>query len=315
MSPLGDLRLISYQASDGPRGGVVSGDTVHDLRTVLATRGLDVSTTMGAMERWDEVRPALAAAMPLAGVGVGPLSSVTLLTPLLYPRAMFCAGANYTDHVAEMARVLGLPDDGPRKEGDKPWHYVNLPEHTIIGPNRPFRMPAYSQKVDWEAEIGVVIGRTARNVSTDRAMDHVAGLTIVNDLSARDFVARPEIPVGSPFHWDWVSQKSWEDANPVGPWIVPLECVPDPDNLGIKLWVNGELMQDSSSRNMIFGIAEQIAHLSTRLTLRPGDLIATGTPAGVGMASGRFLQPGDEVRIQVEHVGELVNVAERSASG
>lgn len=264
---------------------------------------------MGAVARWDAVRAALTAALPLHGLGIGPLTSVTLLSPLLYPRAMFCAGANYTDHVAEMARVLGLPEDGPRKEGDKPWHYVNLPEHTIVGPNQPFRLPAYSTKVDWEAEIGVVIGRTARNVPVERAMEHVAGLTIVNDLSARDFVARPEIPVGSPFHWDWVSQKSWEDSNPVGPWIVPLDSVPDPGNLGIKLWVNGALMQDSSSRNMIFNIAEQIAHLSTRLTLRPGDLIATGTPAGVGMARGRFLQPGDEVRIQVEHVGELINTA------
>ena len=309
MSPLGDLRLISYQGVDGPRGGVVAGETVHDLHAVLSPHDLDVDTAMGAIARWDEARAALAAAMPLRGAGIGPLASVTLLAPLLYPRAMFCAGANYTDHVAEMARVLGLPDDGPRKEGDKPWHYVNLPEHTIVGPNQPFRLPAYSRKVDWEAEIGVVIGRTARNVPVERAMEHVAGLTIVNDLSARDFVARPEIPVGSPFHWDWVSQKSWEDSNAVGPWIVPLDSVPDPGNLGIKLWVSGELMQDSSSRNMIFGIAEQIAHLSTRLTLRPGDLIATGTPAGVGMARGRFLQPGDQVRIQVEHVGELVNTA------
>ena len=268
-----------------------------------------MATTLQALEQWDAVRAALGELAPIAGAGVGTLGKVRLLAPVLYPRAMFCAGANYTDHVAEMARVLGLPDDGGRKPGDLPWHFLNLPEHTMVGPDAPFRMPAYSQKVDWEAEVGVVIGRAARNVPVERAMDHVAGLTIVNDLSARDWVGRPGTPVGIPFHWDWVSQKSWEDSNPVGPWIVPLESIPDPGELGIKLWVNGELMQDSSTRNLIFGIAEQVAHLSTRLTLRPGDLIATGTPAGVGMARGKFLRPGDEVRIRVEHVGELVNVA------
>jgi 2-keto-4-pentenoate hydratase/2-oxohepta-3-ene-1,7-dioic acid hydratase in catechol pathway len=306
MSPLGDLRLVSYETARGPRGGVVAGDTVHDLGDLL---GAHTTSTLQALERWDEVRAELAALVPIGGDGIGKLGSVRLLTPVLYPRAMFCAGANYSDHVAEMARVLGLPDDGPRQEDDKPWHYVNLPEHTFVGPDAPFRLPSFSSKVDWEAEIGVVIGRAARNVPVAHAMQHVAGLTIVNDLSARDWVARPSVPIGSPFHWDWVSQKSWEDSNPVGPWIVPIESIPDAGRLGIKLWVNDVLMQDSNSKNLIFSIAEQIAHLSTRLTLRPGDLIATGTPAGVGMARGVFLKPGDDVRIWVQHIGELRNRA------
>jgi 2-keto-4-pentenoate hydratase/2-oxohepta-3-ene-1,7-dioic acid hydratase in catechol pathway len=113
--------------------------------------------------------------------------------------------------------------------------------------------------------------------------------------------------VDSPFHFDWVSQKAFDGALPFGPWICPLDQIEDVRNLGIRLWVNDELMQDSSSSNLIFSIAEQVAHLSTRLTLHPGDVIATGTPAGCGMARGRFLRPGDQVSIEVEHVGTLVN--------
>ncbi len=118
-------------------------------------------------------------------------------------------------------------------------------------------------------------------------------------------MARPEIPVSSPFRWDWMSQKCFEGAKPMGPWIVPLEGIADLSDLSVRLWVNGQLMQDSNSRNLIFGMAEQVAHLSTRVTLLPGDVIATGTPAGVGMARGVFLQPGDEMRIEVGGVGTL----------
>ncbi len=275
---------------------------MHDLRTVLGVTA--PATMLAALERWDEVRSGLEAAS-FDGDPVGPLDQVQLLAPILYPRALFCAGANYTDHVAEMARVLGLPDDGPRKDADKPWHFIATPAHSIVGPGAAVSIPAYSTKLDWEAEIALVMGRRARNVAADQAMEHVAGLTIVNDLSARDWVARPDVPLGSPFHWDWMSQKCFEGAKPMGPWIVPLEGIADLADLSVRLWVNGRLMQDSNSRNLIFGMAEQVAHLSTRVTLLPGDVIATGTPAGVGMAQGIFLQPGDEVRIEVGGVGAL----------
>ena len=133
----------------------------------------------------------------------------------------------------------------------------------------------------------------------------MAGLTIVNDLSARDHLKRERVPVDSPFRFDWVSQKCFEGALPMGPWICPLDDIDDLDRLAIKLWVNDELMQDSSSANLIFSFAEQISHLSTRVMLRPGDLIATGTPAGCGAARGQFLRPGDRIRIWVEQIGDL----------
>ncbi len=309
MTPIGHLRLVTYAAPDTgqPRPGVARpgyGDTwmLYDMQAVLG--GDAPATMLAALEEWDTVRSGLAAAS-FDGAPVGPLDQMQLLAPILYPRALFCAGANYTDHVAEMARVLGLPDDGPRKDGDKPWHFIATPAHSIVGPGAAVGIPAYSNKLDWEAEVALVMGRRARNVTADQAMAHVAGLTIVNDLSARDWVARPDVPLGSPFHWDWMSQKCFEGAKPMGPWIVPLEGIADLHDLSVRLWVNGQLKQDSNSRNLIFGMAEQVAHLSTRVTLLPGDVIATGTPAGVGMAQGVFLQPGDEVRIEVGGVGTL----------
>ena len=303
MTALGGIRLVTYAApaTGLPRAGVVRDGAVHDMQAVLGPAAPD--TVLAALERWDEVRAGLAAARRAAPVG--PVDAVRLLAPILYPRALFCAGANYTDHVAEMARVLGLPDEEPRKDGGKPWHFVATPAHSVVGPDAAVAIPAYSGKLDWEAEIGVVIGRPARNVAADQAMAHVAGLTIINDLSARDWVGRPEVPVGSPFHWGWMSQKCFEGAKPMGSWIVPLEGIADLDDLSVRLWVNDRLMQDSNSRNLIFGMAEQVAHLSSRVTLLPGDVIATGTPAGVGMARGVFLQPGDEVRIEVGQVGVL----------
>ena len=297
------MRLVTYAAPAGgqARAGVVRDGEVQDIQALLGGSG--PGTMLAVLDDWDRVRDALAVAGP--GSVVGALGDVALLAPILYPRALFCAGANYTDHVAEMARVLKLPDDGGRKEGDVPWHFIATPAHSIVGPGAAVERPAYCTRLDWEAEIGVVIGRQARNVAAAEAMAHVAGLTIVNDLSARDHVFRPGVPVASPFHWDWMSQKCFTGAKPMGPWIVPLSDIPDVADLPVRLWVNGRLMQDSNSRHMIFSIAEQVAHLSTRVTLMPGDVIATGTPAGVGMAHGTFLNPGDEVRVEVGHLGTL----------
>lgn len=234
------------------------------------------------------------------------LSSVKLLAPILYPGTIFCAGANYKDHVLEMSRALNLPPEpDPHELGLKPWHFIKAAAQSVRGTGSRIALPAYSQKVDWEAEIAVVMGRECRNVGVENALEYVAGVTIANDLSARDHLKRAGIAAESPFKFDWVSQKCFDGALPLGPWIVPLNEAGDIGNLGIRLWVNDELMQDSSSSNLIFTMAEQIAHLSTRLTLMPGDVIATGTPAGCGAARGRFLRAGDRVRVWVENIGEL----------
>ena len=162
------------------------------------------------------------------------------------------------------------------------------------------KLPSYSNAVDWEIELAAVIGRKAKDVPVERALACVAGYTIANDLSARDAMKRAKNPPASPFHYDWVSQKCFDGACPLGPWIVPAAEIPDPGNLGLKLWISGELMQDSNTGRMIFDTAEQIAMLSSRVTLQPGDLVLTGTPAGVGMGRGRFLKPGEKLKLWIE---------------
>jgi 2,4-diketo-3-deoxy-L-fuconate hydrolase len=169
-------------------------------------------------------------------------------------------------------------------------------------------LPRTSSQIDWEAEIGVVIGRAAHDVSLDQAMNCVAGYTIVNDLSARDLNRREDWTFGT----DWFRGKSFDGSAPMGPWITPAEAIPDPHNLVIQLCVNDQLMQDSSSRQMHFNIPEQIQYLSEQLTLRPGDVISTGTPAGVGRPRGIYLKPGDEVTITIEGLGTLRNRVERA---
>src|SRR5258708_38335711 len=151
------------------------------------------------------------------------------------------------------------------------------------------------------------MGRAWRNGAGEDAVGYVAGATVVNDLSARDHSRREGVAADSPCHFDWVSQQCFDGALPMGPWICPSSEIGDLGNLAIKLWVNGELMQDSSSSNLIFSVAEQISHLSTRLTLRPGDVIASGTPLGCGAARGRFLKPGDQVGVWGETGVEVSN--------
>ena len=150
-----------------------------------------------------------------------------------------------------------------------------------------------------------MIGATAQGCTPEEAEGKIWGYTIANDLSARDAVKRDKLPAGSPFYYDFISQKSFDGSCPLGPWMTPASQIPDPGNLGLKLWINGELMQDSNTRQMIFNVQEQIAMLSSRVTLFPGDIILTGTPAGVGMGRGRFLQPGETVKLWIEQIGEM----------
>jgi 2-keto-4-pentenoate hydratase/2-oxohepta-3-ene-1,7-dioic acid hydratase in catechol pathway len=210
----------------------------------------------------------------------------------------------------EMAKVQNIaPEPDPHTLGLNPWHFIKA-SRTIAHPDNKVKLPHYSKMVDWEAELVAVIGRTAKDVPLDRALDHVAGYTIANDLSARDLTKRPGVPDGSPFKYDWVGQKNFDGACPVGPWIVPADAIPDPQNVAIRLTVNGVVKQDSHTSKMIFTLSEQLSHLSSRITLHPGDLILTGTPSGVGLARGEFLRPGDVVAVSIEGIGTLTNSME-----
>jgi len=302
-------KLLSFRTGQGPRAGVVIGDTVYDAAKV--TKVAAHASVLGILEDWTRARRLLDQASKrfasgkARGQGI-PLARARLLAPVLYPGTIYCAGANYTDHMAEMARAQGQTPGPTMKElGEKPWHFVKTSKSSVVGPGARVQLPVYSQMVDWEVELAAVIGKVARDVPVERALTHVAGYTIANDLSARDVMRRDKNPATSPFHYDWLSQKCFDGSCPLGPWIVPASELRDPQNLGLKLWVNDTLMQDSSTSRMIFDTAEQIAMLSSRVTLQPGDLVLTGTPAGVGMPRRVFLKAGDTVKLWIEGIGEL----------
>ena len=304
---MSQYKLVTYQSPQGPRAGLVLDETVYDLSA--ATGRAAYVTMLDVLRDWDTAKGLLQeGASGAAKKAQGrPLSSTKLLPPVPTPAGIFCAGANFSDHMLEMAKVQNIaPEPDPHDVGLKPWHFIKA-QNCLAAPDSIVKLPEYSKMVDWEAELTAVIGRPARNVSIERALDHVAGYTLANDLSARDFTKRPHVSDTSPFKYDWLGQKCFEGACPLGPWIVPADVIPDPQNVAIKLWVNDVIKQDSHTNKMIFTLAEQISHLSARLTLQPGDLILTGTPAGVGLARKEFLKAGDVVKVWVEGVGTLTN--------
>jgi 2-keto-4-pentenoate hydratase/2-oxohepta-3-ene-1,7-dioic acid hydratase in catechol pathway len=204
------------------------------------------------------------------------------------PQKIVCVGLNYRDHAEEQG--VGLPE--------RPLLFAKWP-NTLIGDGDPIRIPAISRQVDYEAELGVVIGRRAAGVAADDALDFVQGYVVANDVSGRDL----QFSDGQ-----WVRGKSLDSFLPVSD-LVPASQVPDPQALPIRAILNGEVMQDSSTANMIFGVAEIVAFVSEAITLEPGDLIITGTPAGVGAfrAPPVWLQPGDEITIEIDGVGKISN--------
>ena len=291
------FELVTFEANGKPEAGLVVNGQVAPLA--------DYPTILDVLADWENAEPRLAEAAEKQTSGI-PLASAKLLAPVM-PKAVFGSGANYTDHMLEMAKTLGVPAADPRADDGYPWHFQKIPHNCIVGPGAHVKVPSYTKKLDWEVELAVIVSKRAKDVSVADAKDYVAGYTIANDLSARDHVKRDKVPAGTPFAFDWLSQKCFDGSCPLGPSIVPARFVKDPHSLSLKLWVNGELMQDSSSTQMIFDVYEQIAYLSSRTTLYPGDVILTGTPAGVGMARGRFLKPGDVVRLEIEGLGVLEN--------
>ncbi|MEA2824999.1 MAG: hypothetical protein QOF03_1481 [Alphaproteobacteria bacterium] len=298
-------RLATYQAANGPRAGIIIGDSVFDAATL--TGRPSYASVLGLLEDWPRAADVIQTAMRTNPANGSPLADTHLRAPVLWPSAIYCAGANYRDHALEMAKRLGRPlDPDPKANGGAPWHFLKA-SRCVTDPGATVAATSYSKKLDWEVELAAVIGRPARNIPVERALDYVAGYTCANDLSARDLSKRPEASEKSPFHFDWTCQKSFDGSCPLGPWIVPADDIPDPQDLFLKLWVNDVLKQDSNTAEMIFTLADQIAHLSRGMTLYPGDIILTGTPAGVGTGRGEFLNAGDVVRIEIERIGTLTN--------
>ena len=229
------------------------------------------------------------------------LADVELLAPIPQPRKnVFCVGRNYKEHIDEAARARGNAPKVPEFP-----QYFTKPPTAVIGPFDDIPWDAaVTQKLDYEVELGVVIGRKGINISRERALDHVFGYTVINDITGRDLQRR---------HDQWFKGKGLDGSCPIGPWIVTADEVQDPQALDIWLTVNGERRQSSNTRMMIFDLREIISQLSQGLTLEPGDMIATGTPSGVGFAMDppRLLGDGDMVVAEVQGVGRIANRVRR----
>jgi 2-keto-4-pentenoate hydratase/2-oxohepta-3-ene-1,7-dioic acid hydratase in catechol pathway len=220
-----------------------------------------------------------------------PINEATLLAPIASPPKIVCLGLNYQDHATE--QNIATPDE--------PIIFIK-PHTTIIGPHENIVKPSSVKKLDYEAELAIVIGRKAKNIPVSKAESHIFGYTILNDVSARDIQFKDK---------QWTRGKSFDTFAPTGPCITTANQLRDTTNLSIRTWVNNELRQNSTTKNMVFNVYEIIHHLSRVMTLEPCDIIATGTPAGVGFAlkpQPKFLQAGDTVRIEIEKIGSLENM-------
>jgi len=294
--------LVTYAAEGGPRVGVLVAERVADA-TALTGAG----TMLALLERWDAAVPRLAGLAERAAAGAietRPLAGTRLLAPLPRPANLYCAFANYVDHMREMG---GTPANPEIEDA----FLFQVPANAVIGPEEPIPAPPGVVRLDWEGELGAVIGRTARDLSPAEALDCVTGYTIVHDVSIRGAEARRGDNGGRP---DWLAAKGRAGFKPMGPAIVPAQFVPDPQKLALRTRVNGVTKQDSNTAQMIYSTAQLISHLSRLCGVVPGDVIATGTPAGVGLPRGEFLKPGDVVEIEIEAIGTLRNPVVRGGA-
>lgn len=293
------MRFVTFSGPDGPRVGAVDGAQVRDVTGLLPAGG----GMLDLIERWDDLRDALGAGGPAF-----PLESVRLLAPIPVPRRnVFCVGKNYREHAAEFGRS-GY--DTPERAEDLPERPIFFTKATtaVTGPGAPID-PHHdaTRELDYEGELTVIIGRGGRGIPRERAYDHVWGYTIINDVTARD-VQRD--------HKQWLLGKSFDTHCPMGPYAVTADEIADVTALRLETTVNGEVRQSASVKDLIFDVPELIATVSAGTTLLPGDLIATGTPAGVGIGFDppRFLAAGDVVEVTITGLGTLRNHVAREES-
>lgn len=273
------MKLCTYSSRRGPRLGIVKNDLVFD-------GGIDAAMTE-VIAGWPAQRAQLEAA---ANNGQGiPLAQVSLLAPVLRPGKIFAIGLNYADHIAESK--LGTPED-------QVWFTKAVT--AVNGPYAPVQIPKVSPFVDYEVELVAVIGRGGRHIPAEDAAEHIFGYCVGNDVTERAWQHRTP---------QWSLGKSFDTHAPIGPWITTADEIGNVHNLDISCSVNGEVRQSSNTRNLVFNVFDQVAHLSRAMTLEPGDLIFTGTPGGVGaaMEPRRFLKAGDVVRCEISGLGFIEN--------
>jgi acylpyruvate hydrolase len=295
------MKLVRFSVNgQAPRLGALQGDRIADLQAslaaTLARRGVVRAQAIAAALVPDSTRAFLeggnasqeAVASITEWVTV-PRAAARLHAPIADPGKFICIGLNYRDHAEEAGQPI------PKEPPIFPkW------ANAILDPGEPILRPRGSKQLDWEVELGVVVGRPARYVPREQALDYVWGYTIINDVSARDFQFITS---------QWAAGKIGDTMAPVGPYLADRSEIPDPHGLDLRLWVNGTLMQNGNTRTFIFDVRYLISYLSSLMTLNPGDLIATGTPPGVGFARKPpvFLQPGDTCRLEITGLGTLEN--------
>lgn len=301
------MKLATYQYEDNVSYGLVTDRGLVDIpaawkggtapATLLDLLGQNPSVLESLPDRLN------AQSEPL------PLESVTILAPLPRPGKVLALAGNYAKHIEEASLQrgfkLGLSDSPRWTTTPRPFL---MPSTVIRGPGETISWPAYSQEIDYELELAVIIGRPAKSITADDAMDCVAGYTIANDISARSVTFKEE---RGPRPWDdfydWLNGKWADGFCPTGPYLVTRDEIPDVQDLKMTLKVNDQVRQDASTAQMIYTVADIVSFLSHLMTLEPGDLISTGTPSGVGMADGRFLQAGDTIECAIENLGTLTN--------
>lgn len=228
--------------------------------------------------------------------------TVSILTPVAKPNKLLLLAGNYAEHVKERGYVV------EEQQNTFPYVFIKPASTTLSNPGQEVVIPAIAPDgVDWECELAVVIGRKCRNVSEVEALSHVAGYTVINDISHRKFRPNPNRkPRERDKNFDWLHGKWFDGFCPCGPCITSAHAITDPQQLGVKLTLNGEVKQNGSTAQMIFSVAQIIAFISDIVTLEPGDIISTGTPAGVGSASNTYLKPGDIMHASIDHIGTLI---------
>lgn len=280
------MKLARYSFEGRISLGIIDGDSVLDVSAAVPDAPTSIAAMLAAGR--DELHRiadgARSAAQRL------PLAAVRLECPVPHPQKYLAIGMNYHDH-ADEARKAGIPIPTTQL-------WFNKQVTCVTGPFDDVCKPRVSDRMDYEAELGVVIGKRCRYVAEDEALAVVGGYFVANDLTARDWQqASPTFTLG----------KSFDTHGPIGPWIVTADEIEDPQSLELRCYVNGELRQQQSTAKMIYSVAQQVAHLSKVMTLAPGDLIATGTCSGIGAVQGKFLQPGDVVRVEIDRVGHIEN--------
>jgi len=297
-----NVKLLTFKSGSEFKVGVLDGDNVIDLAKAAAAAGKTVPATMRDIVAAGDaglatIRDVVAAAKGKADLSL-PLKDVHVAAPLQDLRKnVFCVGRNYKAHIEEMARAMNRPDPNYPKVAE----FFTKPPTTVVGPNDDVERHAkYTDKLDYEVELAVIIGKGGRNISAENALDHIFGYTVVNDVTARD---------AQRAHGQFFKGKSFDTFCPMGPWIVTKDEFGDPSGHRLTLKVNGEIRQDSTTSDLYHGVPAIIRDLSGALTLEPGDIIATGTPSGVaaGMEPPKWVQTGDVMEAEVEGIGVLRN--------